>query len=79
MRTASAALKKPRATKNKKKPTHLQDARHDRALGEVAVKELVVNRDVLVADGVLLRLELDDAVDEQEGVAAVALAGEGRR
>ena len=42
---------------------------HDGALGEVAVEELVVDRDVLVPDRVLSVLELDDAVDEQEGVA----------
>ena len=37
--------------------------------GKVALQVLVTHADVLEADGALARLELDDAVDEQERIA----------
>src|SRR5687768_2883147 len=45
-----------------------EHARHDRMTGVVALKERLVDSDVLDADNALARLELDDAVDEQHRV-----------
>ena len=49
--------------------TDLEHAGHDRALREVAREEVVVRGHALVADRVDARLPLEDAVDEEEGVA----------
>lgn len=51
---------------------------HDGALREVAVEELVIDRDVLVADGELAVLNLHHAVHQQEGVPA-GVGGTARR
>ena len=46
-----------------------QDARHDRRAGEMSLKIGLADADVLDADGALVGIHLDDAVDHQEGVA----------
>ena len=46
-----------------------EDAGHDGVAGEVALEELLVDGDVLDGDDALVGLHLDDAVDEEEGVA----------
>ena len=46
-----------------------EDAGHDGVVGEVAREVRLVDGDVLDGDDALLRLHLDDAVDEQERVA----------
>lgn len=43
---------------------------HDRPLWEVTVEELVIDCDVLVANSILAILNLDDTVNQQEGVPA---------
>mmetsp|Transcript_6839 Transcript_6839/g.27957 ORF Transcript_6839/g.27957 Transcript_6839/m.27957 type:complete len:227 (+) Transcript_6839:153-833(+) len=48
---------------------HHEHAGHDGALREVAGEEVVVDGDVLQADGVLALLNLEHAIDEQERVA----------
>ena len=55
--------------------TDLEHAGHDRALREVAREEVVVRGHALVADRVDARLPLEDAVDEEEGVAGRWLEG----
>jgi hypothetical protein len=49
--------------------THLQHARHDGALREVAVEELLVGRHLLHTHRALAWLELNNLVDQQERVA----------
>ena len=46
-----------------------EDAGHDGVAGEVALKKLLVDGDVLDGDDALARLHLEDAVDKEEGVA----------
>ena len=46
-----------------------QDAGHDGVVGEVAGEVRLVGGDVLDGDDARLALHLDDAVDEQEGIA----------
>lgn len=48
-------------------PTYaLARTRHDGALWEVAGEEVIVHGDVFVAHGILLKLALDHAVDQEE-------------
>ena len=46
-----------------------EDAGHDGVVGEVALELGLVERDVFDGDDALLALDLDDAVDEEEGIA----------
>src|SRR4029079_3540390 len=55
-------------------PAHLrhrlddQDTRHDRMSGEMPLKERLVDRHVLDAHDPLSRVDLDNAIDEQEWI-----------
>ena len=46
-----------------------EDAGHDGVVGEVALEVGLVDGDVFDGDDALLALHLDDAVDEEEGIA----------
>lgn len=46
-----------------------EDARHHGELREVTLEEILVDGDVLDADTGLVAIDVDDLVDEQEGVA----------